>query len=67
MKKRLIVVSVWGFVTDYGYMDIEELEKEKRKMIDCNKYTPGDPVRTFARVNNIDDLVIICWRQDRIR
>lgn len=67
MKKRFIVISIWGFVTDYGFLDVDEIEEMKNKMIDANKYFSGDPVRTFARVNNIDDLVILCWQQEIIK
>ena len=67
MKKRFVVISIWGCAIDYGLCDVDEIEEMKNKMISANKYYPGDPVRTFARINNIDDLVILCWQQEVIK
>lgn len=67
VKKRFIVVSIWGCASDYGFMDVEEIEEMKNKMISASKYVLGDPVRVYARTNNIDDMVILCWCREEVK
>lgn len=66
-KKRFIVVSLYGYVSDYGIMDVDEIEMMKNKMLEANEYTPGEPIRIFARINNLEDLVVLCWQQEVIK
>lgn len=40
MKKRLIVISIWGYAMDYGYMEVEELKKKNKKCLIATNMFP---------------------------
>lgn len=58
VKKRFIVVSIWGCAIDYGFMNIEEIEELKQNMIGSNGAFTS-PIQ--AKINCFDDIIMLCW------
>lgn len=61
MKKRFIVVSLHGYVIDYGIMDESVIIQVAKKMIDVNKGQKIGCNYLCAITNNLSDLFVLSW------
>ena len=61
MKKRLIVVSLYGAGADIGFMTMDEIEEYKNDVISLNEQFGFE--KLYPKVSDLGDLYLIVWKR----
>lgn len=62
MKKRLIVVSLYGAGADIGLMTMDEIEEYKNDVISQDEQLGFE--KLYPKVSDLDDIYLIVWKRE---